>query len=63
MGDKPLIYFVDQSRWESISIDNAQKNIGLQFTNSSNVTYAYHFFMYENEIKINKSTGMLVKKS
>ena len=56
--------FVDLSRWESIAEDNAPKNIGLQFTNSSNVTCDYHcFLMYEKEITVNTSTGMLVKKS
>jgi len=56
--------YICLDRWESISEDNAPRNIGLQFTSSSNVACDYHcFLMYEKEITINSNTGMLVKKS
>jgi hypothetical protein len=53
--------YVDLSRWESLADDNAEKNVGLSFTNSCNVTCDYHcFLIYEREIKINTSTGAIM---
>ena len=53
--------YVDLSRWESLALDNANKSVGLSFTNAAAVSCDYHvFLMYEREITINTSTGQIV---
>jgi len=44
--------YVDLSRWESLSQDNAEKNVGVSFTNACNIT--------ERMITVNTSTGQLI---
>jgi hypothetical protein len=54
---------VDLSRWESVSLDNQSKTVGVSFSNSCNQSIDYHcFLIFEREITINTSTGQRVKK-
>ena len=52
--------YVSLDRWENRAIDNDVKTTGVSFTNASNITCDYHcFLIYEKELRLNISTGMI----